>query len=249
MIDCVPDCCIECYSITELVQISIEIVIEITIRITIFLGRYGLVIIIIGGCGYTYYYLKTRFCGQAKAVSGNTIEIGGRTVRIFAVVALRRGQELCWVSGDCEDGGSWSKRNLARKVDGRRVCCRVTEWHGAFGRIEGICRLGGDDLGKWLVREGYAFADPDYSDRYVEDEKYASRYRQGFHDAVPVPGPPKDWAHGEAQAVLTERFRARNLPGDPATMSIEDLSLRVDVELSDGMLVDPLGEFDPIELG
>lgn len=246
---CAADCCIDCLSVLDLLRSWFEISIEITIRITIKLVRVSPVIIVIIGCCYVGYRLKFYFCGYAKAVSGNTIKIGKRTVRIFGIVALRQGQEVCWASGDCEDGFAYSKKNLAKKVDGRWICCRVTNWKGAHGRVEARCWLGKDDLGKWQVREGHAFADLDYSDRYVPDEAHASKFRQGFHNAVPVPGPPKAWADSEARRVLIARFHDLNLAGDPGRMTIKELRLKVGVDLDAGMLIDPKGAFGPIELG
>ena len=246
---CVADCCMDCLSILDLLRSWFEISIEITIRITVILVRSSPVIILILGCCYVGYRLKYHFCGYAKAVSGNTIKIGKRTVRIFGIVALRQGQQVCWASGDCQDGFAYSKKNLAKKVDGRWICCRVTNWNGAYGRVEARCWLGKDDLGKWQLREGHAFADLDYSDRYVIDEAHASKFRQGFHDAILVPGPPKSWADSEAKRVLIARFHDLNLPGDPCLMTIAELRMKVGVDLDASMLIDPKGVFGPIELG
>lgn len=253
--DCAAECCIECYSTAELIRVWIEITFKVTIRITIQLFRNGPVIIVIGSCCYMYVRLKYWVCGRAKAISGNTIKIGKKTVRINGIVGLRRWQVIYFKSGEWKNGFEYSKQALAKKVDGKRVCCRVTNKHGAYGRIEGVCSIRFGDVGKRLVQEGFVFADRDYGKRYVSDENYARRKRNGFHDAVPPPGYPKatkNWeeqSEREAREILVGRFHDLGLRGDPSLMTIGELSAKVGFEFDGGVLIDPVGELIPIELG
>jgi endonuclease YncB( thermonuclease family) len=250
--NCAAECCIECYSTIELLRIWIEITFKITIRITIQLVRHGPLVIVIGTCCYIYIRLKYYICGRARAVSGNTMMIGNETVRINGIVALRQGQMLHFKSGEWKNGFQYSKQALVKMVDGKRVCCRVTKRHGAYGRVEGVCSVWFRDIGKGMVRQGYAFADREYSDRYVGDEKFARRKRKGFHAAVPPPvNPKKEWdeAEKEARDFLVGRFRERRLSGDPSVMTIKELSVELGFDFKGGVIIDPGGELIPIELG
>lgn len=252
---CAVECCIECYSTIELIRIWIEITFKITIRITIQLFRIGPVVIVIGACCYMYIRLKYWICGRAQAVSGNTIKIGNATIRINGIVALRRWQVVHFKSGETKNGFEYSKQALAKMVDGKRVCCRVTNWHGAYERIEGVCSIQFKDVGRRLVREGFVFADRGYGKRYVSDENHARKNKKGFHSAVPPPGYPKatnNWeeqSEKDAREILVNRFRNLGLRGDPSFLTIKELTVQVGYEFKGGVIIDPGGELIPIELG
>ena len=245
--DCAVACCIDCYTTTQLFQVWIEVTFELTLRIIVQLVRLGPVVIVVGAGAYVYYYVleNPRFSGDAKVISGNTLEIKGKRVRIFGIVAPKRGQEV-HIPPKKWDGFEYSKKMLEDFVGGKKVKCVVTNWHGKWGRVEGYCYHKGDDVGRKMVRDGYVFADTDYSDEYKKDEEKARRKKLGFHQAIHPPKNPKNLANQKEREARVKEYVRRRLPGDPALMTLEDLRAQVDVKIEGGFLV---GVDGGIELG
>ncbi len=74
------------------------------------------------------------------------------------------------------DEGWWVKKELVKKVGGHRVQVAVED-RDKFGRLLGHVTCDGEDIGKWLVRGGYAIAA--YSDRYERVEQVARKEKRG----------------------------------------------------------------------
>lgn len=245
--DCSVECCIDCYTTGELIQVWIEISFELTLRIIVQIFRFGPVVIVIGAGAYTYYRLThPKISGEATVISGNTIGIRGKRIRIFGIVALKRGQQVCIPPDDCQDGFDYCKEKLKGHVEGKKVKCIVTEWNGKCDRVEGHCYLRGDDIGRWMVKHGYAFADLEYSHEYKADEERARRKKLGFHGAKTPPANPKNWANQKEREARVEEHARKGLTSNPATMTLEDLRAEVKVKIDGGFLVRPGGS---IELG
>ncbi|MGI9489545.1 MAG: thermonuclease family protein [Geminicoccaceae bacterium] len=245
--DCPVECCIDCYTTDELIQVWIEVSFELTLRIVVQIIRLGPVVIVACSGAYVYYYVlkNPRFSGVATVISGNTLEIKGKQVRIFGIVALKHGQEV-HIPPDKWDGFDYSKEKLEALVGEKKVKCVVTNWHGKWERIEGRCYLKGDDVGRRMVKDGHVFADTDYSYEYKDVEEKARRKKLGFHGAVHPPRNPKNWANQKEREARVKEYVRRRLPGDPALMTLEDLRAHVDVEIEGGFLVRANGS---IELG
>lgn len=245
--NCAVECCVDCHTISQLIQVWIEVSFELTLRLTVQIVRSGPVIIVAGACAYTYYYLKhPKISGVATVISGNTIEIKGKRIRIFGIVAPKRGQEICFPPGKCDDGFDYSKKKLKGHIKGQKVKCKVTEFNGKWDRVEGRCYLKGDDIGRWMVKNGYAFADLTYSQEYKDDEVRARRKKLGFHGAIDPPTNPRNWGNQKEREVRVEEYVRRGLPGNPATKTLVDLRADVDVRIDGGFLVTPEGN---VELG
>ena len=65
-------------------------------------------------------------------------------------------------------------------TSGKRVDCQEKD-RDRYGRVVAICRVGGEDLGARLVREGFAWAFTRYSNDYVGDEARARAEKVGVH--------------------------------------------------------------------
>ncbi len=82
----------------------------------------------------------------------------------------------------CQAWGPQAREALAGRVVHREVQVQ-TRARDAYRRTIGVVRLGGEDIGTWLVREGHA-----WSQRYrrslgpyAEQEADARRHRRGLH--------------------------------------------------------------------
>jgi endonuclease YncB( thermonuclease family) len=95
--------------------------------------------------------------GKARVIDGSTLEVGGRTVRLHGIDAPTEAQSCT------QDGKPWSCGReasfaLAFQVGDHWLAC---EERGRDGedRILAVCRVGGKDLGRLMVAQGWALAD------------------------------------------------------------------------------------------
>jgi endonuclease YncB( thermonuclease family) len=107
--------------------------------------------------------------GLAFVIDGDTLDIGRDRIRLHAINAPERH----------EPGGLAATKALKSIIAGRPVRC---VWDGSKtrGRYVAICRVGGTDVARELVRKGYAAACPRFSTRYMRDEKAARAKRLGI---------------------------------------------------------------------
>ena len=103
----------------------------------------------------------------ARVVDGDTLEMGLVRYRLYGIDAPEHGQ-ICggWRCGDA------ATNHLAALISGQSVECKGTETDG-YGRILATCHLGGVDLGKLMIEDGFAWAFVKYSLVYVAEEAVA----------------------------------------------------------------------------
>ena len=113
--------------------------------------------------------------GTALVREPAMLEVGGKQWSLFGIRGLAP-DATCVRDGAPFDCADHATEVLARFIGGRRVVCepRGAEAEGA---VPGVCSAGGEDIGAWLVRQGWAFADARVSVNYIVDENYA-RMRQ-----------------------------------------------------------------------
>ncbi|MEQ1576695.1 MAG: thermonuclease family protein [Hyphomicrobium sp.] len=116
--------------------------------------------------------------GRAIVIDGDTLDIGGQRVRLEGIDAPETSQTCgrAWV-------GWWSCGKTASKALGsligdRRVDCQ-SQGRDKYGRILGICTVGGDELNAAMVRTGMAWAFVKYSTAYIALEAQAKAAKAG----------------------------------------------------------------------
>lgn len=153
--------------------------------------------------------------GRVRVVDGDTFRLGSVEVRLFGIDAPETAQ-TCGRAGRDWACGTWATEALRGLVAGREVVC---DGRGAdrYGRTLGVCRAGGVEVNRALVRAGAAMAYRRYSTAYVGEERAAQQAGVGI------------WA-GSAQ--VPEDFRQA---GDaaPALAEPED-GCRIKGNISDG---------------
>lgn len=134
-----------------------------------------------------FYSRRNLISGVAKVTSGNRLMVGKHKIRIYAMFGLYPGQPWYDRNGVEFNGGEKSKAALVHKIDGKKVkCWQVPNTPTIYGAK--LCRvyLDGEDVAKWMVRNGYALADrfPSRRKLYIRAEKRAKKEDLGIHQGV-----------------------------------------------------------------
>lgn len=108
-------------------------------------------------------------------VDGDTIKLNGTTLRLWGIDA----PEMAQTCGDWSAGVA-ATYALADLVRGKAITCEPRD-RDRYGRLIGLCRANGKDLGAAMVELGMAWAFTRYSSDYVEHEKAAIGGRLGVH--------------------------------------------------------------------
>lgn len=116
--------------------------------------------------------------GDARALDGDSLVVGGREVRLFGIDAPELDQT-------CEKGGSsWpcgqvAKDQLAALVARQQVDCRG-QGVDQYNRVLAVCAAGHDELNRIMVEQGWAVAYRQFSDAYIAQELHAKTHGLGI---------------------------------------------------------------------
>ncbi len=117
--------------------------------------------------------------GQVRVINGDTLQINGKYMKLYAVDAPEANQTCADRSGRSyacgRQAAAWLKGWLADNV----VECRVMQ-QDSKGNMLGVCSLGQYDIGAALVNAGWAVAYRKYSDVYVPYEEQAKQDNRGL---------------------------------------------------------------------
>ena len=135
--------------------------------------------------------LSGTLAGKAYVTDGDGIRVSGHEVRFAGLDAPEWDQLAKHRDGYWFRHGKQVKSALIRQIGGKQVFVTVED-QDKFGRAVGIVTCNGEDVGEWLVREGYAIAA--YSNRYRHIEQEARRAKRGmWSHAVNID--PRLWRH------------------------------------------------------
>ena len=115
--------------------------------------------------------------GKARVIDGSTLEVGGRTVRLHGIDAPTEAQS-CTQDGKHWPCGREASFALAFQVGDHWLTCEE-KGRDRKGRIHALCRVGGKDLGRFMVAQGWALADRRVRQDYAADEARALAERLG----------------------------------------------------------------------
>ena len=129
--------------------------------------------------------------GPARVLDARAVEIGGRPIRLYGIDAPGEDQ-ICERAGTpwrCGQDASWA---LAAKIERHWVVCDTLPG-GSADESRAVCYLGGrngEDLGAWMVEQGWALADRGGTD-YLAQEQSAQKAGRGLWAGKF--DPPADW--------------------------------------------------------
>lgn len=116
--------------------------------------------------------------GRASVIDGDTLDIHGTRVRMQGIDAPESAQ-LCEREGERYRCGQQAANFLDGLIAGRPVRCTERD-RDRYGRSVAVCFVGGIDLNREMVANGWAVAYRQYSRAYVVDEELAKAGRKGI---------------------------------------------------------------------
>ena len=141
------------------------------------------------------------FSGKARAIDGDSLELGGRRIRLIGIDAPEY-RQTCEKAGGTTSCGRRAHAELKFLVSGKRVECESVGFD-RYDRTLARCRAGETDLGAAMVRAGWAIA---YGD-YRGEERQARRNRAGIWAGEFIE--PEDWRVLNGQAAADFSFWRR----------------------------------------
>jgi endonuclease YncB( thermonuclease family) len=141
------------------------------------MGRVAFLVVAILLCWPTQAY-AADVIGRASVIDGDTIEIHGQRIRLFGIDAPEASQ-TCTIGGRSYRCGQEAALALSEFIGQRPVACEQRDVD-RYGRIVAVCRLGGEDLGAWMVSRGWALAYSRYSRDYFDEELTARANKRGI---------------------------------------------------------------------
>ena len=116
---------------------------------------------------------------MASVIDGDTIEIHGARIRLNGIDAPESGQLCQDPRGTAWRCGQQASLALSDRIGRQVVSCQETDID-RYGRSVADCFAGGENLNRWMVREGWAVAYRQYSTAYVAAEDDARTGQRGI---------------------------------------------------------------------
>jgi endonuclease YncB( thermonuclease family) len=128
--------------------------------------------------------------GVAKIREGDQVQIGGTRIRLGGIDAPSVDQLCLNTKGERWTCGIAARDELAHRTDGKNWSCRVIR-PDRRGRVVARCEVDGEDIQRWLVKNGWALAYTRVSHDYEADEKAAREAKAGMWQGAFIA--PWDW--------------------------------------------------------
>ena len=128
--------------------------------------------------------------GQAWIVDGDSLRMGGRSIRLDGIDAPEWDQTCLDANGRTWRCGRAASRALRERIHGQTVSCQPRAID-RYGRTIAMCTLAdGSDVNAWMVRQGWAIASG-FSGIYASEEAEAKAAKRGIWDGTFIS--PASW--------------------------------------------------------
>lgn len=134
-----------------------------------------------------------------QIVDADTIYAGSTKIRLNGIDAPEMDQVCIDASGKNWNCGIEAREKLQVYAHGRPWICKLTGTD-VYKRHLGSCTVGGEDVSRWLVRNGWALAFRRYSAAYVADEDFAREQKHGLWGGAFVA--PWEWRNRSSATIV-----------------------------------------------
>jgi len=128
--------------------------------------------------------------GVAKIREADTIHIGNSRIRLSGIDAPSVDQLCLNYKGDRWTCGVAARDELVKYTDGKTWTCHLSQTDRR-GRSLARCEVDGEDIQRWLVRNGWALAYVRFTRDYEADEAAAREAKVGMWQGAFIA--PWDW--------------------------------------------------------
>lgn len=156
--------------------------------------------------------------GAARIVDGDTIEIGSVKIRLQGIDAPETDQVCLSKESERWNCGIVARDELTKHTADAPWKCNGTA-KDRFGRLIATCEVNGENINRWMVRNGWAMSFVRYSHVYDSDENEAHKEKVGLWSGAFIK--PWDW---RSRAKDTSIIGSDSVPVDAQKKLIEPLS-------------------------
>ena len=123
--------------------------------------------------------------GKPKVTDGDTIKINNKKIRFSGIDAPENyfygKKQTCILNNVKILCGKLSKEKLVEKIGDQIVNCKIEKNKDQYSRLIGECFTNSESLSVFMVKNGYAFDYPKYSDgKFRKYEIYAKKFSLGL---------------------------------------------------------------------
>jgi endonuclease YncB( thermonuclease family) len=129
--------------------------------------------------------------GPAKVREGDQIQIGASKIRLGGIDAPAVDQLCLNNTGERWTCGVAARDELIKHTDGKDWTCHVRQAADRRGRVVARCEVDGEDIQKWMVKNGWALSYVRVSHDYDADEAAAREAKAGMWQGAFIA--PWDW--------------------------------------------------------
>ena len=123
-------------------------------------------------------FFDVGFTDVLKVVDGDTIVLNGEKIR-FSGIDTPELKQKCIKNDQKVLCGVFAKKLLLDKIGNKTPEC-IREGKDIYKRTLAECFINGESLSVFLVRNGYAFAYRKYSDKFIKEEEFAKKNKNGL---------------------------------------------------------------------
>ncbi len=123
--------------------------------------------------------------GKPQVTDGDTIKINNKKIRFSGIDAPESfffgKKQLCILNNIEILCGKLSKEKLIEKIGNQVVNCKIEKNKDQYSRLIGECFIQNESLSVFMVKNGYAFDYPKYSNgKFREHQIYAKKLSLGL---------------------------------------------------------------------
>ena len=123
-------------------------------------------------------FFGVSFADVLKVVDGDTIVLNGEKIR-FSGIDTPELKQKCIKNDQKVFCGVLAKKFLLEKIGNKTPKC-IREGKDIYKRTLAECFINEESLSVFLVRNGYAFAYRKYSDKFIKEEEFAKKNKNGL---------------------------------------------------------------------